>query len=151
MVHRTQLRSDGTSSGVTTGAGLPDVERIVRCLDQHGVLYLVVGGIGARLYGAQRRTFDFDSLPKTSKENLGRLAAAMRELTAHLRVGGLSDQEAKALPTQIDADFLGRMDISTWRTDAGDLDVLTASQLGTAAEPATRTLLSERPTSPWRV
>ncbi len=50
----------------------------------------------------------------------------MHELNAYLRVGGLSDEEARALPTRVDADSLARMDISTWRTDAGDLDVLTA-------------------------
>jgi hypothetical protein len=111
---------------VTTDAEHPpDVERIVRCLDEHGVQYLVVGGTGARLYGAHRLTFDFDSLPATSRENLERLGAAMRELNAYLRVEGLSDEEARALPTRIDAESLGRMDISTWRTDAGDLDVLT--------------------------
>lgn len=103
----------------------PDLERIVQCLDRHAVQYLVVGGTGARLHGAERLTYDFDSLPATSKENLDRLAAAMRELHAYLRVEGLSDEEARALPTQIDAESLGRMDISTWRTDAGDLDVLT--------------------------
>jgi len=103
-----------------------DVRRLVECLDRHQVEYLIVGGIGAQLYGAQRPTFDFDSLPATSKENLGRLAAAMRELRAYLRVGGLSDEESRALPTQVDAESLARMDISTWRTDAGDFDILTA-------------------------
>lgn len=49
----------------------------------------------------------------------------MRELNARLRVKGLSDAEAAELPTLLDADTLGRMQISTWRTDAGDLDVLT--------------------------
>lgn len=49
----------------------------------------------------------------------------MRELNAYLRVEGLSDEEAKALPTRIDPESLSRMDISTWRTDSGDLDVLT--------------------------
>lgn len=111
---------------MTTAADSPpDVERIVRCLNEHDVQYLVVGGTGARLHGAQRLTFDFDSLPATSRENLGRLAAAMRQLNAYLRVEGLSDEEARALPTRIDAEALGRMDISTWCTDAGDLDVLT--------------------------
>jgi hypothetical protein len=103
-----------------------DVRRLVECLDRHHVEYLIVGGVGAQLHGAQRPTVDFDSLPATSKENLTRLAAAMHELNAYLRVGGLSDEEARALPTRVDADSLARMDISTWRTDAGDLDVLTA-------------------------
>ena len=57
-----------------------DVRRLVECLDRHQVEYLIVGGIGAQLHGARLTTFDFYSLPATAKENLGRLAAAMREL-----------------------------------------------------------------------
>jgi hypothetical protein len=64
-------------------------------------------------------------LPSTSETNLGRLAEALRELGAFLRVGGLSDDEARALPTRLDAVTLSRLEISTWRTYAGDLDVLT--------------------------
>lgn len=51
-------------------------------------------------------------------------AAALRDLNAHLLVEGLSDDEARELPVQIDALTLSRMEISTWRTDDGDLDVL---------------------------
>jgi len=36
----------------------------------------------------------------------------------------LSDEETASLPTRLDAETFGRMEISTWRTDAGDLDVL---------------------------
>ena len=50
----------------------------------------------------------------------------MRELGAFLRVEGLTDEESEALPTPLDGVLLSHMDISTWRTDAGDLDVLTA-------------------------
>lgn len=103
-----------------------DRARILECLNQYDVEYLVVGGIGAQLLGATRPTGDFDSLPLTSRENLTRLAAAMKALNARLRVEGLSDDEARQLPVRLDAESLGRMDISTWRTDAGDLDVLTA-------------------------
>jgi hypothetical protein len=103
-----------------------DRARIIEALDRHGVEHLIVGGIGAQLHGATRPTSDFDSLPSTTEENLGRLAAALRELNAFLRVGGLSDEEARALPTRLDATSLSRLEISTWRTDAGDLDVLTA-------------------------
>jgi hypothetical protein len=103
-----------------------DRARMIETLDRHGVEYLVVGGVGAQLHGATRPTSDFDSLPSTTEENLVRLAAALRELHAFLRVGGLSDEEARALPTRLDAMSLSRLEISTWRTDAGDLDVLTA-------------------------
>lgn len=57
-------------------------------------------------------------------DNLDRLAAALRELGAYLRVGGLADDEARALPLVLDGAALARMEISTCRTDAGDLDVL---------------------------
>lgn len=99
---------------------------ITECFDRHGVEYLIVGGVGAQLHGATRPTSDFDSLPKTSGENLDRLGIALRELGAYLRVEGLTDEDARALPVHLDGATLARMDISTWRTDAGDLDVLTA-------------------------
>ena len=43
---------------------------------------------------------------------------------AYLRVGGLTDDEARALPTVVDGKSLEGMEISTWRTAAGDIDVL---------------------------
>lgn len=103
-----------------------DRVRIIETLNRHGVQYLIVGGIGAQLHGAHRPTSDFDSLPATTTENLGRLAAALTELGAFLRVGGLSDDEARALPARIDTKTLSRLEISTWRTEAGDLDILNA-------------------------
>ena len=102
----------------------PDVARLTETLDRHGVDYLVIGGIATRAYGAERPTGDFDCLVRRSAENFDRLAAAMRELNAHLRVGGLSDDEAAALPVQLDGLTLSRSQISTWTTDAGYLDVL---------------------------
>jgi hypothetical protein len=64
-------------------------------------------------------------LVRHGRANLDRLAAALRELGAGLRVHGLSDEEAKALPVQLDGRFLADSELTTWRTDAGDLDVLT--------------------------
>jgi hypothetical protein len=48
----------------------------------------------------------------------------MRELNARLRVAGLTDAESRQLPTRVDATSLHQMELSTWRTDAGDFDVL---------------------------
>lgn len=62
---------------------------------------------------------------KTDRGNLLRLAAALKQLNARLRVSGLDDQESAALPVQIDA-ILKQFDFSNWRTDAGDLDIMTA-------------------------
>ena len=70
-----------TSSDVRTSSVLePDIHRLVEVLDRHGVEYLMVGGVAARAYGAV--------------DNFERLAAAMVELHARLRVEGLSDAEA---------------------------------------------------------
>ena len=49
--------------------------------------------------------------------------AGCTELDARLRVGGMTDEESKALGVVIDDVMLGRAQQTTWRTDAGDLDV----------------------------
>lgn len=73
-----------------------------------------MGGVAASAYGATRETKDFDCVVRRAKENLNRLAAALRELNARLRVAGLSDEEAALLPMQIDAVALNAVEISTW-------------------------------------
>ncbi|MEO6629858.1 MAG: hypothetical protein ABIP03_14970 [Aquihabitans sp.] len=101
-----------------------DLGRIVESLGRHGVSYVIVGGVAGRLHGASRVTFDLDVLAQRDVENLDRVAAVLRELGAFLRVGGLDDETARALPFVLDGRSLSAMDISTWRTEAGDLDVL---------------------------
>jgi hypothetical protein len=107
-----------------SGSQPPDVAALVGILDRHGVEYLVVGGVAAQGYGAARLTKDFDCLVWHELANLQRLADAMREMGARLRAEGLSDEESKTLPVQMDGKMLARNEISTWRTDAGDFDVL---------------------------
>lgn len=102
-----------------------DPGRIISTLGQHGVDYLLVGGLAPAAHGATRPTYDFDCLADRSDANLDRLASALVELGARYRVGGLTDAEARALPTIIDRRTLGSASISTWRTDAGDVDVMT--------------------------
>ena len=107
-----------------TGPKPPDVPRIVEALARRGVEYLLVGGVAAAAHGAERLTGDADTVVRRTTENLAATAAVLRDLNAHLFVEGLSDDEARELPVQIDALTLNRMKISTWRTDAGDVDVL---------------------------
>jgi hypothetical protein len=107
-----------------TTKDLPDIATIVTTLDRHRVDYLLVGGVAANSYGATRTTYDFDCLASRQPDNLARLAGAMRDLNARLRVGGLTDDEANQLPTRLDPETLARMELSTWRTNAGDFDVL---------------------------
>jgi Nucleotidyl transferase AbiEii toxin, Type IV TA system len=101
-----------------------DLDRLVRVLERHHVEYLLVGGLAAQAHGAQRPTRDFDCLARRTRQNLDRLAAAMREVNARLHVEGLSDEDAAQLPVRVEPETLARMEISTWRTDAGDFDVL---------------------------
>jgi hypothetical protein len=105
-------------------APTPDLERLVEVLTRHRVEYVLVGGGAARLFGATRVTEDTDCLARRTDENLDRLAAAMRELSARLRVEGLTDEESSALPVTIDRRTLSALEISTWTTDAGWFDVL---------------------------
>jgi hypothetical protein len=55
--------------------------------DRHRVEYVIVGGVAANLHGATRPTGDLDALPRSTRENLDRVAGALRELAAFLRVG----------------------------------------------------------------
>jgi hypothetical protein len=58
------------------------------------------------------------------RANLDRLATAMRELGAQLRVAGMTDGEARQLPVRIDSGTRADLSITTWMTDAGPFDVL---------------------------
>ncbi len=115
-----------------------DLGRLVEVLDRHGVDYLLVGGVAALAYGANRPTEDADCVVRRERSNLDRLAAALRELDARLRVAGLSDEEARRLPVQIDAAALESAGMTTWMTDAGPFDVLAASRALTAGWSPTR-------------
>jgi hypothetical protein len=101
-----------------------DITRIIETLDRHRVEYLVVGGVAAYIYGATRLTSDADTVIRRSTANLQAVAEALQELKARYLVEGLSDEESQALPIVLDGRSLASFEISTWRTDAGDLDIL---------------------------
>lgn len=101
-----------------------DLGLILRTLERHGVDYVMVGGLGARAHGALRPTEDVDFVPRSTRANLEHLATALRELGARLRVGGMSDEEARQLPVVVDAETLSAFGSTTWTTDAGPIDVL---------------------------
>lgn len=101
-----------------------DPDRILSALDRHEVEYVLVGGMAARAHGATRATADIDCVPNTDIDNLDRLANALVELGARLRVAGMSDEEARQLPVRLDAATLASFGSSTWMTNAGPLDLL---------------------------
>ncbi len=105
-------------------------EPMLEVLNRHRVAYIVVGGYAANLHGAQRPTNDLDVTPETSLANLSRLAEALRELGASIRVEGVRG----GLPFSVDGPSLvGRLTLNL-ETDHGDLD-LTFTPDGTEGYP----------------
>ena len=103
-----------------------DPAGLIEVLDRHGVVYVLVGGYAAQLHGSSRPTNDMDVTPATDRDNLARLAAALKELGASIRVDGM----AEGLPFDTSAQALAGMLALNLRTPHGDLD-LTFTPSGT--------------------
>jgi hypothetical protein len=95
-----------------------DPFQVFRTLTAHGVRFVVIGGLGARLHGSPVITNDADICYERSDENLELLAAALRELGARLR--GVDED----VPFQLDARTLRAGDHFTFTTSAGSVDCL---------------------------
>lgn len=61
---------------------------ICQVLIDHGVEFVIIGGMAARLHDTGHATIDIDICPSTDNANLSNLADALRELGARLRVEG---------------------------------------------------------------
>ncbi|MGH9077071.1 MAG: hypothetical protein ACRDY0_06405 [Acidimicrobiales bacterium] len=97
-----------------------DAAAIFSVLDRHQVAYVVIGGMAAAMWGSDLpRTTDADITPASDADNLGRLAAALKDLGARLRVEG----EPQGVPAPLDADTLASRQVLTLLTDHGPLDV----------------------------
>jgi hypothetical protein len=92
--------------------------QIFETLRQHGVDFIVIGGIAASAHGSPSVTQDLDVCYGRDRGNLERLAAALRELEATLRGA------PAGLPFLLDAETLARGDRFTFDTVAGDFDIL---------------------------
>ena len=57
-----------------------DPERMLRALDEAGVRFILIGGMAAILHGDVGVTIDVDIVPERSRENLGKLGAALHGL-----------------------------------------------------------------------
>jgi hypothetical protein len=105
-----------------TGARPFDPERILGVLARHQVEFVLVGALGARLFGFPRTTSDADITPATDAANLERVAAALRELGARVYT--------ESVPTGLAFDFTARSLAQSplWNlvTDSGRLDVVFA-------------------------
>lgn len=96
-----------------------DPERIVTVLARHGVRYVLIGALAARLQGFPRLTADADIAPARDADNLEKLAAALRELEARI----YTERVPEGLPFDCSAAMLARAEIWNLVTAAGRLDV----------------------------
>lgn len=97
-----------------------DPERLVTTLARHGVHYVLIGAMAARLQGFARMTADADITPARDSANLERLVAALKELHARVYTEGVPD----GLRFDVSARTLARAEIWDLVTDAGRLDII---------------------------
>jgi hypothetical protein len=94
-------------------------QEILRVLDEHGVRYVLIGGLAAVLHGAPHVTTDVDVVPEDGQANLERLSAALRDLDARIRTTG----EPEGIPFDHSAESLSRVRVWNLQTSKGDLDI----------------------------
>ena len=92
---------------------------ILKALLDRQVDFVLVGGRAAQGHGATRPTMDLDICPAWNDANLAKVTAALRELGAQMKT-----DHARGMGTQPSVRMLRKMEITTWRTTAGDVDVL---------------------------
>lgn len=98
-----------------------DPDAILKSLMDHGVDFVVIGASAGILQGAPlAATADLDVTAATTKRNLQRLADALVEMDATLR---LPDPEEE-VRFPLDATMLGRMAVLTLSTRYGPFDLL---------------------------
>lgn len=104
-----------------------DPLRILYALADHGVRYVLIGGMAGTAHGSPAITDDLDICYERSETNLERLAEALRELGARLRGRGVPED----VPFQLDARTLQKGDAFTFVTEHGEVDVM-ATPAGTS-------------------
>jgi len=94
---------------------------LLGALAEHGVEFVVIGGISLAAHGYVRATKDLDIVPNPDAGNLGRLAAVLRSLQARVDIGDLSPKELDVEP-----DATGLAAGGNWglATRYGRLDVM---------------------------
>jgi hypothetical protein len=95
------------------------VVAICRVLIDHDVAFVVIGGVAARLHHTGYATVDIDVCPSRTKDNLARLAAALRVLGARLRV----EANPEGVEFEPHAELLANVTTMTLITRHGPLDL----------------------------
>lgn len=121
-----------------------DPSAIFAILDAHHVKYVVVGGYAAQLHGSSRPTTDIDLTTQRSTTNLQRLARALGDLEAGIRVDNLEH----GLPFNTSAEALAGMKTLNLRTPYGDID-LAFEPDGTGGYPTSSNPPRTTPSAPY--
>jgi hypothetical protein len=96
-----------------------DPQSILRTLDKHRVRYVLIGGLAAVAHGWPGVTLDADVTPAGDRPNLARLAAALRDMGAKLRMRSL----AEGVDIKLDVRTFQNGTTWTFTTRHGPLDV----------------------------
>jgi hypothetical protein len=94
-----------------------DAEQILQGLAEHGVEYMIVGGLAVQTHGHVRTTVDIDVYPRPTPANMGRLAEALKALEAQVLNPGSEGM-------RIDSMMLSRASLWQFATRHGAVDVL---------------------------
>lgn len=99
-----------------------EAEALLRVLAAHRVELVIIGGFALAAHGVIRGTKDIDIVPDPRSENIGRLAAALRELGAEVMLADDFNPSELGLVPDEDGLALG----GNWvlRTSLGRLDVM---------------------------
>jgi hypothetical protein len=81
------------------GVPVPDYLALIRTLVEHGVDFIIVGGVSAVLHGAPVTTFDLDMVHSRTPDNIIRLLSALQDLDAYYR--GRGDQRLRPTPARL--------------------------------------------------
>lgn len=96
-----------------------DPTSLLRVLQEHDVAFVVVGLVAAIAQGSPTPTRDLDVTPSQTAENYERVAAALQQLEAKLRL-----PDGSALDFPIEADYLAGNTAWTLVTRFGVLDLV---------------------------
>jgi hypothetical protein len=96
----------------------PDLRALLTPLLNHGVDFVMVGGMAGLSHGSGYPSYDLDVVYARDRQNIQRLVEALREIGVRLR-GAPAD-----LPFQLDARTIENGSNFTFITPYGDFDIL---------------------------
>jgi len=96
----------------------PDLRALLTPLVQHGVDFVLIGGMAGINHGSSYPSYDLDIVYSRDRDNIMRLVGALREIGVRLR-GAPAD-----LPFLLDARTIENGSNFTFVTPHGDFDIL---------------------------